>query len=222
MSSSLKDRLIFHFEFVDSLLLWMNKRSVEVSIDYLINLPASQFMQGIIIRNEKGEIPPFQEILSNFNSNDTVSEDLYVLNKAYNKQEEIKSLLNELRKNDFTNGIFNKVMKYFPIDFIPPRNYDVFFTIVGWHWGDAHAFRYQVKDNKYTISPEGIPAMMFNLTLTCDFHGDNTLERITHMKKTMAHELFHAIFFDSRPNRWRNTTAGPDDSTDGFGFWLND
>jgi TolB-like protein len=32
----------------------------------------------------------------------------------------------------------------------------------------------------------------------------------------------HAIYWSSSPARWRNATAGPDDKTDGYGFWLND
>jgi len=32
----------------------------------------------------------------------------------------------------------------------------------------------------------------------------------------------HAIYFDSSPTHWRNATAGSDDTTEGYGFWLND
>jgi len=32
----------------------------------------------------------------------------------------------------------------------------------------------------------------------------------------------HAVYLYSSPNRWRNATAGPDDNTGGYGFWLND
>jgi len=37
-----------------------------------------------------------------------------------------------------------------------------------------------------------------------------------------AKEQGHAVYLDSYPNRWRNATAGPDDNTAGYGFWLND
>jgi hypothetical protein len=30
----------------------------------------------------------------------------------------------------------------------------------------------------------------------------------------------HAVYYSS--SRYRNATAGPDDRTDGYGFWLND
>jgi TolB-like protein len=32
----------------------------------------------------------------------------------------------------------------------------------------------------------------------------------------------HAVYWFGNPNRWRNATAGPDDNTAGYGFWLND
>jgi hypothetical protein len=33
----------------------------------------------------------------------------------------------------------------------------------------------------------------------------------------------HALYWETNPSsRWRNATAGPDDRTDGYGFWLND
>lgn len=32
----------------------------------------------------------------------------------------------------------------------------------------------------------------------------------------------HALFWNSNPTRWRNATAGPDDNTGGYGFWMND
>jgi len=32
----------------------------------------------------------------------------------------------------------------------------------------------------------------------------------------------HSVYTNSNPVRWRNATAGPDDNTSGYGFWLND
>jgi len=32
----------------------------------------------------------------------------------------------------------------------------------------------------------------------------------------------HAVYLRSKPERWRNATARPNDKTDGYGFWLND
>jgi len=32
----------------------------------------------------------------------------------------------------------------------------------------------------------------------------------------------HALYWNASPARWRNATAGPDDNTDSYGFWLND
>jgi hypothetical protein len=31
----------------------------------------------------------------------------------------------------------------------------------------------------------------------------------------------HAVYQYGNPERWRNVTAGPDDKTEGYGFWLN-
>jgi TolB-like protein len=32
----------------------------------------------------------------------------------------------------------------------------------------------------------------------------------------------HTVYLNSSPDRWRNATAGQDDNTGGYGFWLND
>jgi len=196
-----EDRLIFHFEFVDALLQWLKERD-EVCIDYMVGLPATQFMQQIIYQNVSNDIPSFKEILKRFDPKDDLVDDIYVLRKAYESQSNIKSLLYELRNKEFTKGIYERVIRYFPVGYTPPRNYEVFFSGAGWHWGDAHAFRYVVNDGKYVLSGEGIPAIMFNLTLVSDFYGDNTGARINNMIDTMAHELFHAIFFDAMKYYW--------------------
>jgi TolB-like protein len=40
--------------------------------------------------------------------------------------------------------------------------------------------------------------------------------------RNTAAEQGHALYWNSSPARWRNATAGPDDKTSGYGFWLND
>jgi hypothetical protein len=94
-------------------------------------------------------------------------------------------------------------MKYFPDNYLPPRNYEVFYTAVGWHWGDAMQFEYNVKDGEYIISDQkGTPAFIFNLTLVCMLYGDNATEQINTMIQVMSHELFHAIFSDYTNSNW--------------------
>jgi hypothetical protein len=49
-------------------------------------------------------------------------------------------------------------------------------------------------------------------------YGNDASIRERNTKFTSSYQG-HAILWDSR---WRNATAGPDDRTDGYGFWLND
>jgi len=45
---------------------------------------------------------------------------------------------------------------------------------------------------------------------------------INHRLNNISGRQGHAIFKRSSTNQWRNATAGPDDNTDSYGFWLND
>ena len=197
-----QNKLIFHTESVDSLLVWMQDGCNKNNIDNLVLQPATQLMEQLLRHNEKGDIPTFKETLQEFNRKDTLSGNIYMLNTAYRKQAEMENLINKIRNTDFSENVYNRVLKYFPESYVPSRNYEVFFTPVGWQWGDAMMFSYIVKDGKYLISGEGTPAFMFNLTIVSMLYGDNTTQQMSALEDVMSHELFHAVFFDYTNSNW--------------------
>lgn len=198
-----QDKLIFHTESVDSLLVWMQKGCDKNNIVNLLLQPATQLMEQLLRYNEREDVPTFKKTLEEFNPNDSLSGNIYILNNAYQKQSEIANLVNEIKKTDFSENVFSRAIKYFPDGYIPPRNYEVFYSAVGWHWGDAMMFEYIIEDGKYFVSySEGTPAFIFNLTLVCILYGNDVAEQIGTMENVMSHELFHAIFSDYTNSNW--------------------
>jgi hypothetical protein len=49
-------------------------------------------------------------------------------------------------------------------------------------------------------------------------HGND----VAYSDRNIATKQGHAVYWNSDPARWRNATAGPDDKTAGYGFWMND
>lgn len=196
-----QNRLIFHTESVDSLLMWMKKGCNKKDIVMLANQPAARLMEQILRNNEK-KVPDYKKILEEFDCNDSTSENIYLLNNAFVKRGEIAGLLEKLKKSDFSKNVYERAIKYFPDHYSPPRNYEVFYTAVGWQWGDAMSFDYMTENGAYALSDAGIPAIIFNLTLVVTTYGNTLAEQMHVMEDVMSHELFHAVFSDYTKVYW--------------------
>ena len=201
-----QNKLIFHTESVDSLLVWMQKGCSKNNTLNLDKQPAAQLMEQIL-RTKDENVPDFKKTLEDFNCKDSISGSEYLLNDAYTRQLEISELVNKIKKSDFSESVYERAIKYFPYNYSPPRNYDVFFTALGWKWGDAMSFDYIVNNGEYTLADSGTPAILFNLTLVCSTYGNTLTEQMDAMEDVMSHELFRAIFSDYiKENRvkWNN------------------
>jgi len=201
-----QNKLIFNTESVDSLLMWMQKGCSKNYTRNLAKQPAAQFMEQIL-RTHENNVPDYKKILDEFNCKDSTSGSFYLLNEVYKRQLKISELINEIKKSDFSERVYERAIKYFPDNYSPPRNYEVFFTPTGWQWGDAMSFDYIVNNGEYTLSDTGTPAIMFNVTLICSLYGNTLTEQMDAMENVMAHELFHAIFSDyikENSLRWEN------------------
>ena len=209
-SLSAQNKLIFHTESVDSLLVWMQKGCAKNNINRLTNQPGNQFMEQLLRDQEKAVIT-YKKAVHDFNYKDSTSGSVYLLKDAYKKRFEITDLLNKIRSSNFAEDAYKRVVKYFPANYTPPRNYEVFFTATGWQWGDAMSFNYIVKNGEYSLSDKGTPAIIFNLTLVCMTYGNTLTEQMDALKDVMSHELFHAIFSDyikSNWHSWNNENIG--------------
>lgn len=202
-----QNKLIFHTEFVDELMRWMSSGCSTTNANKLVLYPAASIMEQLLKTQEGSSTPVFSDVLKRYNYADSTSGNTYLLNEAYKYKRDIVDLLEEIKKSNFTDSIYSRVLKYFPESYAPPREYEVFFTATGWEWGDAMTFNYAIKNNKYLVSSSGVPAIIFNLTLVSKLYGTTTAERMTQLENVMSHELFHAIFADYRTNHWSNEMA---------------
>jgi hypothetical protein len=202
-----QNKLLFHTESVDSLLTWMQKDCPISNIASLTYLPGNQLMEQLLKDKEK-DIIPFNKALNEFNHKDSTSGSTYLLNDAYKYRSNIAELLGKIRSSNFSTDVYKRAIKYFPADYIPPRNYEVFFTATGWKWGDAMTFTYVTKNGNYTVSDKGTPAIIFNLTLVCTTYGNTASEQIAALEDVMSHELFHALLADYIKTNWTSWDNG--------------
>jgi len=196
-----QNKLIFKAEAVDSLLIWMQNGFSKTKISSIAEQPSTQLMSQILSKREEN-VPEFNKTLEEFNFNDSTSASIYLLNEAYKRQLEITELLKEIKESDFSENVYKRAIKYFPNNYIPPRNYEVFFTALGWQWGDAISFDYIVNNGEYLLSDKGTPAIIFNLTLVSMTYGNTIQEQMKAMENVMSHELFHAILSDYTKEHW--------------------
>ncbi len=196
-----QNKLLFHTESVDSLLAWMQKDCPKNNVSKLTYQAGNQLMEQLLKDKEK-DVIPFGEALKGFNYKDSTSGSAYLLNDAYKYRSNIKELLVKIRSSDFSAEVYKRVIKYFSTEYIPPRNYEVFFTATGWKWGDAMTFTYANENGKYTVADKGTPAIIFNLTLVCSTYGNTTSEQIAALEDVMSHELFHALLADYIKSSW--------------------
>lgn len=198
-----QNKLIFQTESVDSILIWMQKDCPKNTIHKLAIQPGSQLMEQLLKKQEQ-DVVNYENALKDFNYKDSTSGSSYLLNDAYKKRFEIIDILNEIKSFDFSEDVYKRAIKYFPDNYTPPRNYEVFFTATGWKWGDAMSFSYITKNGEYSVSDTGTPAIIFNLTLVCMTYGNTLTERMDALKDVMSHELFHAIFSDYIKSNWHS------------------
>lgn len=204
-NSIAQSKLIFKTEAVDSLLIWMENGCGKTNISNLAKQPSTQLMSQILSKREKN-VPEFKKTLEEFNFNDSTSGSIYLLNEAYKRQLEIAELLKEIIESDFSENVYKRAIKYFPDNYIPPCDYEVFFTALGWQWGDAMSFDYIVNNGEFSLTDKGTPAIIFNLTVVSMTYGKTVQEQMKAMENVMSHELFHAILSDYTKEHWNQQT----------------
>lgn len=190
-----QSRLVLHSESIDSLFSWLDRGCLADEVPSLIDLPANQIMEQLWIKNENDTIF-FSDVLSHFNPKDTLPDDYYLLNEAYKKKEQISLLKKRIFDSILDDAILKHVTNYLPVGYNPSQAYDIYLTATGWKWGDAMTFNYTKKNNKYIISENGTPAIIFNLSIIASTYGKTVEEQILTFKKVLAHELFHAFLYE--------------------------
>lgn len=180
---------------VDSIFRWFNNGFPANEIQSLVKIPGNQIMEQLFLNKEEGAIT-FSDALLYFSREQYLLDNSYLLNDAYNKQEEIDRLAKALIDSTSNDKIIEYVKGYFPSDFKSSNVYNIYFTCTGWQWGDAMAFNYIKEGDNFIISKKGNPAIIFNLTIVCSTYGKTLEKQITSYKKVLAHELFHIFLND--------------------------
>ncbi len=187
-----QERIIIYSESIDSLFNWFNNGFMEDEIAHLLTIPANQIMEQLLLENEK-DASTFTDVLLRFKVEHSLPNNDYLLNDAYEKQEQILKLRKSLLDFILDHDPIGYVKGYLPASFIPSSQYQIFFTATGWQWGDAMAFNYIKDNNNYVLSQEGISAMIFNLTIINATYGETIEKQISSFQRVLAHELFHTF-----------------------------
>jgi|SRR6056297_546420 len=193
----------FHTKSADALLNWINQNKSISEIDRITKLPGSQIMEQLMLRQNKKAIA-FNQALTEFAEKDSIHDNQYLLNEVFKNRNDLKQTLSVVKNSDLSGKAYQRAIMYFPDHYAPSENFDVFFTLTGWKWGDAMTFHYIKKGDRYLVADTGKPAMLFNLTLAHKNYGSSLDQQIKTLQDVMAHELFHAIFSGYNKETWES------------------
>lgn len=195
ISINAQNKLIVHSESIDSLFFWFNNGSPANDVPYLLKIPANQIMEQLLFDREK-DVSVFSDALLRFKDKYSLPDNDYLLNDAYNNRHQINILKDSLIEFTLENQPMEYVKGFFPADFNPSSQYDIYFTATGWKWGDAMAFNYSNNGGNLILSDEGTAAIIFNLTIIASTYGNTIAKQTATYKKVLIHELFHAFLND--------------------------
>jgi hypothetical protein len=190
-----------HSHSAEALLSWMNHNKPLSEINRIKKLPGSQIMEQLMLQQNNKAIA-FNEILTEFAEKDSIPDNQYLLNEVFKNRNDLKKILSTVKKSDLLGKTYQRAIQYFPDNYAPSENFDLFFTLTGWKWGDAMTFHYVKKGDRYLVADTGKPAMLFNLTLAHKNYGNSLDQQIKTLQDVMAHELFHALFSGYNKENW--------------------
>ncbi|MFA8298966.1 MAG: DUF5700 domain-containing putative Zn-dependent protease [Hyphomicrobiales bacterium] len=195
----------------EQLLQFLDKADTS-QINNIVQLPANQIMEQLYVDATDSIVPSFKETLYNFIPTDSTTGIYYNLYKAYKKRKDIRSLLDKLQNQTDYDDIINRALYFFPTDYKFKNDYNVFYSLTGWKWGDAQKVQVQLDDKNDIVSlGTGKPALIFNLRIIADLYGKDTDSRIKTLKNVMSHEIFHALLDDYSNDIWKTTDINSSD-----------
>ncbi|SDB86144.1 DUF5700 domain-containing putative Zn-dependent protease [Williamwhitmania taraxaci] len=203
MGGNAQPRLILHTEAVDSMMVWFGRGNPHYSVENLCTLPAHQLAGEALLSNIPDAMSLRAALLS-FNPRDTIAGAQYVLPLAYKQRDSIAAFMKAINSRGFSTEVYNRIGSYFPAGYTSPRSYEVYFTTVGWEWGDAMCISYTINNGKYSMAESGTPTVLFNVTNVCITYGNTLRERLTTFSNVLSHELFHAQLEDFRKTHWQD------------------
>jgi hypothetical protein len=160
-------------------------------------------------------------------------DDVFLLEAARTRREEIASMLDTLRRSNFSRRVVATVMQIFPPDASMNATVPVHVVALGHENADAYVRRvvWENGSPRFTGEGEGEATIVINLSAAARMGGPPE-ERLTNILITVAHEVFHVAFgmYQSTSPAWtdfREQYAGPADflmelvQNEGIAYYLS-
>ena len=153
-----------------------------------------------------------EESLQAAKFNQDLGEDVFRMREARAHVREIRELLEEVERRNFSERVVRTVEQLFPSDARVARSIPVFFVAFGHINVDAYVRRVLWKGNvpRFVGEGEGEITIVVNLSKAVSY-GRSVEERFVGLLSVVAHEVFHAAFAAYKDGSafWRAYYAGP-------------
>lgn len=182
---------------------WFNGDMNDKELKALTLIPGLQLSEELFKSHTEEDLSLLQA-LHNFKADPSKDDtEGYGISRSFSLKDSLALFQKELLQNNYQKEVYTEAIRYLPNNFKPQKPYECFLTLVGWKWGDAMQFSYNINDGKYSLAYEnGTPAMMYNLKSMFEFYGKNNTSRMETLKRVMSHELFHALFDEYTTKEW--------------------
>lgn len=192
-----KIEIKLNYKSSDLLLRWFNDLPNRRLIDSISIEPGIQIMADNVRLNsdpEHSSLRSFKEELEYFAKNDTSNRFSYGTDLAWKMREKSSLLLQKIKTERIEDMITERALVYIPTDYLITTKCKIYFVLTGWEWGDAYVCNIREQYGKYTISDEGEPSIVINLSLISKLYGQTVEEQLKVLNGILSHEIFHFLF----------------------------
>ncbi|MBI5021628.1 MAG: hypothetical protein HZB59_09340 [Ignavibacteriales bacterium] len=143
--------------------------------------------------------------------------DIYHLEEARSKVSEIKQLLEELKKRNFSKRVTATVEQIFPNDAEVSIDIPIFIVALGHENADAYVRRiiWHGDSPEFTGNDDGELTIVVNLSSAVRY-GSDVEDRFISLLGVVAHEVFHAAFgnYKESSSSWKEYYTKPQSPID--------
>jgi hypothetical protein len=148
-----------------------------------------------LIENRHGVAGSLQEYLDSLKYHQIIQDDVYRLEESRKNAGEIKELLDEIEKRNFSRRVIATVEQIFPADADISLTIPVYVVALGHENVDAYVRRVIWRGDVPTFVGEGEGELTIVINLAGSVtYGPDLDERFISLLGVVAHEVFHAAF----------------------------